>query len=563
MRIRVPNLDSWSDILDEKPQPQARAKPQSYSRPNPAPTSHHFVSISEDRIMVDHDGGGDIDDPDPPPPPPPRAKIPFAAAPKCKQTEHLPTCPISPPEALPSAQSSHPSGRTTAETTASLRRQHSDREVPQQYMPGFYHHDLDHDYDQPTMTSVHIPESQPIVPISSAPSTMPPTAAGPTTSPTLQRKVSGKQRSFGLFSGTSNSSQPSQDKKLFRTTSERQRAKAAMHQGRDARPYSFVPEKTRRPEQPIPTARSSAAGSKPSTPSNGAAQPGAGNKVPRTPPLPYKAGGWQTSADAGVYTTGAGVFRERTFMSYGEYFERSHRFAGTFESPHRGTGGSVPQGTGWYAPGPGDRRYSTSTSSGAGQGAQGAKASQRTGDRFNGFASGRSTTPKDSGSSSTPKGRFKPQDWSWTGSPSGASFGPLPKRSMQRKPEPKPKAPQQSPLDAYNTQWALLRAATPPGELLGKLGLTNFPWPCGAGKEPTAAEVEKFFFSLNFGAGLADKRRRSFLKEQLVRWHPDKFVKVQKFVKPAEWAKVEQRHKEVMNAFTDLLNRGKETTLEG
>ncbi|SJK97430.1 uncharacterized protein ARMOST_00682 [Armillaria ostoyae] len=106
----------------------------------------------------------------------------------------------------------------------------------------------------------------------------------------------------------------------------------------------------------------------------------------------------------------------------------------------------------------------------------------------------------------------------------------------------------------YELKWAVLKSGnlTPTDQPI----FSNFPWPCfetiSAEEDLTSEKVRRFLLD-PARPNAKDKSKKEIIKEELLRWHPDKFVKVLPLVYESEREKVSAAAKTVGRVITDLL----------
>ncbi|KAK0485721.1 hypothetical protein IW261DRAFT_743902 [Armillaria novae-zelandiae] len=106
----------------------------------------------------------------------------------------------------------------------------------------------------------------------------------------------------------------------------------------------------------------------------------------------------------------------------------------------------------------------------------------------------------------------------------------------------------------YESKWAVLKS----GDLAStdQPAFSNFPWPCfetiSAEVDLTSEKVRRFLLD-PARPNAKDKGKKEIIKEELLRWHPDKFVKIIPLVHESEREKVSAAAKTVGRIITDLL----------
>ncbi|KZV90143.1 hypothetical protein EXIGLDRAFT_837995 [Exidia glandulosa HHB12029] len=123
-------------------------------------------------------------------------------------------------------------------------------------------------------------------------------------------------------------------------------------------------------------------------------------------------------------------------------------------------------------------------------------------------------------------------------------------REKQRTPKPQPPPPQKTatPLEKYNAHWDQLLSPSPSTSPL--LTFKQFPWPTHSLKEITTISLSKFLF-----VGVEKAKRKQAVRDQLRRWHPDKFMTrgVLAHVVEKDHERVMQMQKEVVVCLNQLL----------
>ncbi|KAK0195333.1 hypothetical protein F5146DRAFT_1025074 [Armillaria mellea] len=106
----------------------------------------------------------------------------------------------------------------------------------------------------------------------------------------------------------------------------------------------------------------------------------------------------------------------------------------------------------------------------------------------------------------------------------------------------------------YESKWAVLKSGNlAPND---QLTFSNFPWPCfeiiSTEVDFTTENVRRFLLD-PARPNAKDKSKKEIIKEELLRWHPDKFVKILPLVHENETDKVSAAAKTVGRMITDLL----------
>ncbi|KZV83758.1 hypothetical protein EXIGLDRAFT_842717 [Exidia glandulosa HHB12029] len=125
-------------------------------------------------------------------------------------------------------------------------------------------------------------------------------------------------------------------------------------------------------------------------------------------------------------------------------------------------------------------------------------------------------------------------------------------REKQRTPKPQPPPPQKTatPLEKYNAHWDQLLSPSPLSSTSPLLTFKQFPWPTHSLKDITTISLSKFLF-----VGVEKAKRKQAVRDQLRRWHPDKFMTrgVLAHVVEKDHERVLQMQKEVVVCLNQLL----------